>query len=176
MTEQETLIENVRRTTAAMQDGQFLLTEEGLIMSADRGNICLMTERAGNPETQTALQATPDVQSAQITQINTIYGDNNQVNFATDNAVLHAVQNNGLNMQELESILSTLTQRMPTSINNTEKEQINDSIDVIRTEAHKAQPEKSKLKTALSVLQAIKGSVEFGAAITALYTFLSSLV
>jgi hypothetical protein len=115
-----------------------------------------------------ATKATTDVQPAQITQINNIYGDNSHVNFATNNAVLYAVQNNGLNMQELEIMLSTLIQRMPSSINNTEKEQINDSIDVIRTEAQKAQPEKSRLKAALSVLQAIKGSAEFIATVTEL--------
>ncbi|WP_162502881.1 hypothetical protein [Treponema endosymbiont of Eucomonympha sp.] len=108
--------------------------------------------------------------------ITNISGDKNQVNLAANNAVLHTVQNNSPDIQELERILSNLTQRIPPNISDTEKEKITDSIDVIRTEAQKAQPKKNVLKTALSVLQAIKGSAEFVANVATFCDFIHNLL
>lgn len=98
-----------------------------------------------------------------------------QINSAVGNAVIHATQNNGLNIQELENILKDLQQKIPANITEQEKEEINESIDFIRTEVQNEKPKKSLLKKTLLGLQAVKGTAEFGAAVTALYSFFHSI-
>jgi hypothetical protein len=110
-------------------------------------------------------------ESNKIHAVNIHTGNNSQVIYATDNAIIHATQNNGLNTQELENILTDLLQKIPANITEQEKEQIDESIDVIRTEMQNAQPKKSVLRTTISAIQAIKESAEFAAVIISLVEF-----
>ncbi|GHV14319.1 hypothetical protein FACS189491_10480 [Spirochaetia bacterium] len=135
--------------------------------------IGLLHELERNAATPQAKPDTLEKNKAYMVHIHDV--NNGQFNFATDNAVIHAAQNNGLNNQKLGTILTNLLQKIPASITEQEKEQITESVDFIRTEAQKKQPKKNMIKTALSWLQAIKGSAEFAAAVTTLYVFFHSI-
>ncbi|SMC61852.1 hypothetical protein [Papillibacter cinnamivorans] len=102
--------------------------------------------------------------------------NNGQVNLAIENSVINATQNNGISQAELKDLLHTIKNNLPQDITPEDKIAISDSIEVIESELAQPNPRKSFLRTALSTIQAIKGTVEFGAAVTALVTFVSTIL
>ena len=104
------------------------------------------------------------------------YDEDKQVNVANDNATVHATQSNGINVSQLESIISDIMKHMPTDITQEEQEQISDSVEVIRAEVQSASPRKGFIKTALKGLQAINGTAQFGAAIATLVQFVGTIL
>ncbi|GHU82591.1 hypothetical protein FACS189468_6970 [Spirochaetia bacterium] len=122
-------------------------------------------------------QAKPDTPENKKAPTMNFYGGINQINSATEDAVIHATQNNGLNKQELETILTNLLQKIPSNITEQEKEQIKDSVDVIRTEVKNTQPKKSMIKTAIEgLMKFIKGSVEFATVVKSLVEFFKGFI
>ena len=99
-----------------------------------------------------------------------------QVNVVNDNAIVHATQNNGIDISQLEIIISDIIKHIPTDLTPEEREQISDSVEVIRTEVQSANPRKGFIKTALKGLQAINGTAQFGAAIATLVQFLGTIL
>ncbi len=99
-----------------------------------------------------------------------------QVNLATDNAVINATQNNGLDTEKLTILIDKIKNEMTAITNHDEIETIKDNIDVIENEMAQANPRKGFIKTAISGLQAIKGTAEFSAAIVALIQFIQPFI
>ena len=99
-----------------------------------------------------------------------------QVNVANNNATVNATQRNGIDVSQLENIISDIMKNIPTDITQEEKEQISDSVEVIRAEVQSASPRKGFIKTALKGLQAINGTAQFGAAIVSLAQFLGTVL
>jgi hypothetical protein len=98
-----------------------------------------------------------------------------QVNIASDNSTINAVQNNGISIDELKKLLSDV--RSNTSeLSNEDKETVSDCLEVIEVHAAEATPRKSLIKNAITTLKGIKGVVEFGAAVTALAEFIIPLL
>jgi hypothetical protein len=102
--------------------------------------------------------------------------NNGQVNLATDNSVINATQNNGINQAELKDLILAIKNNLTQDVTPEDSIAISDSIEVIESELSQPNPRKSFLRTALSTIQAVKGTVEFGAAVTALVQFVSTIL
>jgi len=99
-----------------------------------------------------------------------------QINIATDQSTFHAEMNNSVNLAQLEKLIGDIRKNTPASINEEERESINDSLEVIDEELKKPKPKKSLINTALTTLKAIKGTTEFCAAVAAIIQFVHPLV
>lgn len=102
----------------------------------------------------------------------TITSNNGQVNVATDNATISAVQNNGVDIQQLKKLIDTVLKEAKSGMSNEDTKTVEESLEVIENELAKSEPKKGFLKTVMTGLQAIKGTVEFGAAVAALTQFI----
>ena len=105
-----------------------------------------------------------------------VIGGTTQVNVANDSATFHATQSNGIDVSQMESIISDIMKYMPNNLTQEEQEQISDSVEVIRAEVQSASPRKGFIKTALKGLQAINGTAQFGAAIATLVEFVGTII
>ena len=101
-----------------------------------------------------------------------------QVNIANDNATINATNTvSGINMDELTQLLVGIkTTAQNSDLSPEDKEIVSSSIEVIGEELKAEKPRKSFLKTAITGLQAIKGTAEFGAAVVALIQFVQPLI
>lgn len=99
-----------------------------------------------------------------------------QVNVANDNATVNATQNNGIDISQLESIISNIMKYVPGDFTQEEQEQIVDNIEVIRAEVQNPNPRKGFIKIALKGLQAINSTAQFGAAIATLVEFVGTII
>jgi len=102
--------------------------------------------------------------------------NNGQVNLASDNATVNAILYNAIDPQKLDELVDAIKKETPCNMNKDDLETLNESLDVIRSEMIQPKPKKSLVKTALTGLQAIKGTAEFGAAIVALVQFIQSII
>lgn len=100
---------------------------------------------------------------------------NGQVNLASDNAVINATVNNGVNLMELQTLLDKVLQESKTVLTEDEITAVKESVEVIQQELSQEKPKKSILRGILNTLQSIKGSVEFAAAVTALAQFIQAV-
>lgn len=101
-----------------------------------------------------------------------VKGDNNNVSTATDHStsVINYLSND--NYSDLLNLIEAV--RMQTSgLSEEEKQCVDESLDFIQSEAKSEKPKKTIIQSVLSGLKAIKGSIEFTAAVTALITFFS---
>jgi F0F1-type ATP synthase epsilon subunit len=103
--------------------------------------------------------------------------DKGMVNVASENATINAdnIVNSPIDEKKLAELLDQVRQTSPT-VNPEEIEKINESLEVIKDELAKAQPKKTVVKLALGVLQGIKGSTEFLAAVATLATYVFPLI
>ena len=101
--------------------------------------------------------------------------ENGQFNVANDNATINATVNNGIDTQELTSILNSILDNGK-NLPESDFESIQESLEVIKTELSGMKPKKSMLNTAINGLKAIKGTVEFAAAVATLIQFLSPFI
>lgn len=101
--------------------------------------------------------------------------NNGQVNIASDSSIINAEST--VNYQNLENlkILIKMIEELTDSLSPDDKEVVEDSLDVFVNEFSKQSPKKSYIRTAITALTAIKGSVEFGAAAAALIQFVQTL-
>ena len=100
---------------------------------------------------------------------------NGQVNVANDTAVINATNNLNTDSANLAALMQAVRD---TAINlpAEDMETVSDSLETIETEVVSATPKKGLLRMALNALQAMKGTVEFGAAVAALVEFVGPLV
>ena len=108
-------------------------------------------------------------------QQQTVINNYGQFNVATENASINATQNNGISSGELDKIIEQIKGEF-LALNADDKKSAVESIEVIEAEAASKKPRKSMIKTALSALQAIKGTAEFGAAVAVLAQFFQTWV
>ena len=99
-------------------------------------------------------------------------------NYGTANAgeLISSTQNSGIDISELSKIIETIKHTSSLLENVEDKETVQEYIEVIETELNNKHPKKSLLKTAMTGLKAIKGSVEFSAAIVAIIQFIQSIL
>ena len=99
-----------------------------------------------------------------------------QVNLAMDSSTINATQNKGINIDELKKLIDNVKKESINISSTDDIEIVNDSIEVIESELTQATPKKSMIKTALTGLKAIKGTVEFGSAVAALIQFIQTIL
>lgn len=99
---------------------------------------------------------------------------NGQVNIANDYAQLTDTNTVGADLDQLGKLIQAIKDSS-TDLSPEDKELLNDNLDVIQEEAASDKPRKGFLKTALTGLKAIKGSVEFAAAVASLLQFASAM-
>lgn len=97
--------------------------------------------------------------------------DNLQINNPSGGSTVYANQYY-MNTNELQNLIDNVRKQIPENFSPEEKEAINDSLDNIESEVEKINPKKSILRFAKKILTGIKGTAEFGAAITALISFI----
>ncbi len=102
--------------------------------------------------------------------------NNGQVNLASENATINATQNNGVDIKKIESLVANIVNNIDSIALNEEKQQVEESLEVIQTELTSSKPKKSMINTALTGLKAIKGSAEFGAVVIALIQFVKLII
>ncbi|MGI6176744.1 MAG: hypothetical protein ACOYJC_11450 [Christensenellales bacterium] len=82
-----------------------------------------------------------------------------------------SVDNNTIDIAQLNEILENIVQLSDAQ----SKEQIEESVGIIHEELKKAKPKKSIIRTAMASLKAVKGSIEFLAAVATLATYIASI-
>ncbi len=105
----------------------------------------------------------------------TVNGGVAQVNVANDNARIDANQNSGIDVAQLENIISDIMKVIPSELDNSSKEEIRDSLEVIREEAKKPKPRKSFIKMALKCLNSVNATTQFAAAVATLVQFIGTI-
>ena len=97
---------------------------------------------------------------------------NGQVNIANDNSTLTAYNNISFNLNELDKLIEDVKKiSQKEQLSSDDEEQLNCNLEVISEELKSKQPRKSFIKTAVEGMKMIKGTAEFGAAITTLIQF-----
>lgn len=105
----------------------------------------------------------------------TITVHNGQVNVANDNATITAMNSSGIDGTTLADLILKVratSQDLPSD----EAEIVSDSLETIEAEALSEHPKKGLLRTAITGIKAIKGPVEFVAAVTTLVQFLGNIL
>lgn len=106
----------------------------------------------------------------------TITVHNGQVNVANDNATITAVNSNsGIDRETLVNLIQNVraaSQELPSD----DAEVVSDSLETIEAEALSEHPKKGLLRTAITGIKAVKGPIEFVAAVTTLLQFLSNIL
>ena len=95
-----------------------------------------------------------------------------QVNIANDNAVINMTNNLNLDTSRLSDLMQTV-RKASMSMSDEDKEIVSDSLEAIEEESASSSPKKGLIRTALNALKAIKGPVEFAAAVTELINFVA---
>jgi hypothetical protein len=101
---------------------------------------------------------------------------NGQVNLASDNAVINATVNNGVNQQELQTLLDKLMNMSKAELDAEDFETVSKSVEIIHHELTQEKPKKSVLRGILATLQGIKGTAEFAAAVVTLIQFIRPII
>lgn len=101
---------------------------------------------------------------------------NGQAIIANDNSSVTATAHIGMNVNELERLITGVKEAATTLTSSEDKETVSESLEVVEAEVVSEKPKKSMLKTALASLQAIKGAAEFGAAVAALGQFIGPML
>jgi len=108
---------------------------------------------------------------------NTTYSitvNNGQVNLATDNAMIKAVQNNRVDVDHLKALLEAVRKEIGDNLSLEDTDTANESLEAIESELSQTIPKRSLLKTAIKGLTTLKSTAEFGAAVAALAEFISN--
>lgn len=102
---------------------------------------------------------------------------NGQVNIANDNSRLEATNNVSSVSDELNDLISNirfLSEKQ--ELSDEEKNILDCNLENISEEFKRDEPRKKFLESSVSVIKVIKGTAEFGAAITALIQFLQQII
>lgn len=87
----------------------------------------------------------------------------------------NATNHVGADTVELKKLLDSIRESVK-YLDSENQEAVSECLEVIENESTSEKPKKSMVKTALSTLSAIKGTAEFGAAVTALVQFVAPLL
>jgi hypothetical protein len=98
-----------------------------------------------------------------------------QVNIASGYATINANQYQAVDTQAMAQLIASVKENM-NSLQSTDAEAVNDSLEVIETELAQQNPKRGFLRTAITALQAIKGTTEFAAAVAALIQFVQTII
>ena len=101
---------------------------------------------------------------------------NGQVNVASDNAVINATINNGINLAELATLINNVRRTIASDLSPEDTESINGSLELLETELKQESPRKSVIRSVFTALQAIKSTTEFSAAVAELIQFASAVL
>jgi len=104
-----------------------------------------------------------------------VNGGTAQINAAFDNGSVEATQYISVDVVRLSELIGNIRKASTAEMPSEEIETVNINLEVIEEELKEKQPRKSFIKAALSSLKAIKGTVEFGAAVAALIQFVQTL-
>lgn len=105
-----------------------------------------------------------------------VMGGTAQINAAFDNAKVEATQHVGYDENKLAELVGNIRDTLSTGISADDIEIAASNLYVIEDELNGGKPRKSFLKVALKSLEAIKGTVEFGAAVAALVQFIQPML
>ena len=100
---------------------------------------------------------------------------NGQVNIANDSATITANNNVGLDIDQLERLISNV-RNTATGLSDGDAEVMSDSLEAIEDQVKAKKPKKGVIKTAITALKTLKGTVEFAAAIAALIQFVQAVL
>jgi hypothetical protein len=98
------------------------------------------------------------------------------INTAMDNANQTAVQNINTNIEEFQKLLDELKKTIPENIGSDEKQQIDESLEVIEGEIIKPKPDKKLIKTLLTGAKILVQTVEFAAAVSEIFRFIETVI
>lgn len=98
-----------------------------------------------------------------------------QVNIANDSASITANNNVGIDMSQLDTLMSNV-RTAAVGITGEDAETLSDSLEVIEEQVKSDKPKKSFIRTAIAGIQAVKGTAEFAAAVTALIQFVQTIL
>lgn len=103
--------------------------------------------------------------------------NNGQVNIASDNAVITASNNIGIDIGQLESLIQNVKNAAANSkLSKEDNETLKDSLDTIEEETKTKKPKRGLIKTAINGIKALKGTAEFIAAVAALVQFVQTFI
>ena len=183
-----TIIENVE----GLVDGKMIFTDNTSI-SLEEGDIFERELPGGSVERyeiidrgfyrgmgsfpdnyQATVRKLTDIQRATSTK-STYNITAKQVNIANDNSNINVNQCNNIDIDELNSLIANVRQNIPQNICAEDLEIIDDNLEIIESEFLQSEPKKGFIKTAITGLKTIKGTIEFTAAITTLYMFIAKI-
>jgi hypothetical protein len=120
-------------------------------------------------------QSTMNESTRKNNRVSITAGDHSQINVASDDATIHATQNNNIDWKTLHKLLDAVKDAATNGMTPEDQKTVSESLEVIENEVKRDDPHKSLLKTALKGLQAVMGTLEFVAAVTALINFVQTL-
>lgn len=98
--------------------------------------------------------------------------ESGQVNIANDNSIINATNTvNKIDIEKLDELIQIIRNNAG-SLSEDDEEVLTSSLEVIKEESNALSPRKGFLKTAISGLNAVKGTAEFAAAVAALIQFI----
>ena len=103
-----------------------------------------------------------------------VMGGNAQINTAFDNSKIEPKQCIECDKKEFEKLLQNIRNTISSENTVDDSKSVNTYLDKIENEFKQATPKEKTIKEFLSKLETIKGTVEFGAAVTALIQFFQS--
>jgi len=106
---------------------------------------------------------------AQDITINNIH--NSQINNANGDSTINATQNNSLDMQHIMLLIDSVKQSIVGTMSSDTADIANEHVEILEDQLSRPDPKPSIIKTAIKGLKTIKGSIEFTAAITTLYSY-----
>lgn len=105
-----------------------------------------------------------------------VTGGTAQINASFDNAKVEATQYIDCNEKKLEELVENVRNALSIDISDDDIGIVNTNLDVLEEELKRVKPRKNFLKVVLKSLKAIKGTAEFGAAVTELVQFVQSML
>ncbi len=86
-------------------------------------------------------------------------GSGVQVNISKDNSTINAVQNNGINTEELDNLIKSIRESLNNDIPEEEKEMIEENIETIKQELSNNSPKKGLIKSCILGLKNVVESI-----------------
>ena len=97
---------------------------------------------------------------------------NGRVNVVSDNAIINATINHGINLAELAKLINDVRNAMGDDLSSEDTETINVSLKSLETELQQEKPRADIVRNKFAAIQAIE-STEFSAAVVHLFQFVS---
>lgn len=103
-----------------------------------------------------------------------VYGNDNslQINIASDNSTLNAVQND---IDKLDTLINKIY-NLENNLSKNDLAELDENIKSLRAELSKSKPRKKNLNKIVNALSIMKDTTEFGAAIATLIEFLNTVI